>query len=74
MAQGEVCNLESLGLPLMSFDIPDGIFCESFPVEHRGIEKSDLVNSLIFQPWCGSRVEIVSPFIEPIYLFSVAIP
>ena len=32
------------------FDIPDGIFCESFPVENRGIEKSDLVDSLMFQP------------------------
>ena len=50
MARGEVRNLESLGLPLMSFDVPDGIFCESFPFEHRGIEKSDLVNFLIFQP------------------------
>ena len=32
-------SLESLGLPLMSFDVPSGIFCESFPFEHRGIEK-----------------------------------
>ena len=43
-----MCNLESLGLPLMSFDVPDGMEF-FFPVEHRGIEKSDLVNSLIFQ-------------------------
>ena len=43
-------NLESLGLPLLSFDVPDEIFCESFPFKHRGIEKSDLVDSLIFQP------------------------
>ena len=50
MARGEIRNFESHGLALMSFDIPDGIFCESFPVEHRGIEKSDLVDSLIFQP------------------------
>ena len=45
-----MCNLESLGLLLMSLDVPDGIFCESFPFEHRGIEKRDLVDSLIFQP------------------------
>ena len=50
MARGEVRDLESLGLPLMSFDVPDGIFCESFSFEHRGIGKSDLVDSLIFQP------------------------
>ena len=42
--------LEVLGLHIMSFDIPDGIFCESFSFEHRGTEKSDLVDSLIFQP------------------------
>ena len=29
--RGEVRDLESLGLPLMSFDVPFGIFCESFP-------------------------------------------
>ena len=50
-ARGEVRNLESLGLPLMSFDVPDGIFGESFPIEHRGIYKSNLIDSLIFQPW-----------------------
>ena len=50
VARGEVRNLESLGLLPMSFDVPDGIFCESFPFEHRGIEKRDLVDSLIFQP------------------------
>ena len=43
-------DLESLGLPLMSFDVPFEIFCESFPFEDRGIEESDLVDSLIFQP------------------------
>ena len=43
-------NLESLGLLLMSFDVSDGIFCESFPFEHHVNEKSDLVDSLIFQP------------------------
>ena len=52
VAGGEVRNLdlESLGLPLMSLDVPHEIFGESFPFEHRGIKKSDLVDSLIFQP------------------------
>ena len=47
----EVRKLEGLGLLIMSFDFPDGIFCESFSFEHRGIEKSDLIDFLIFQPW-----------------------
>ena len=38
------------------------------------VSKSDLVDFLIFQPWIDSRVEIVSSFNGPIYLFSVAIP
>ena len=50
VARGEVRSLESLGLLPMSFDVPDGIFCESFPFEHHVNEKSDLVDSLIFQP------------------------
>ena len=70
MAQGEVCNLESLGLLLMSFDVPERMFCESFPFEH-------CMWYVILWYFCREfdiRVEIVSLFNELIYLFSVAIP
>ena len=36
-------EVEGLGRLVMGFDVPDGIFCESFPFEHCAIEKSDLV-------------------------------
>ena len=36
-------KLEGLGRLVMGFDVPDGIFCESFPFEHCSIEESDLV-------------------------------
>ena len=73
VARGEVRRLEGLGRLVMGFDVPDGIFCESFPFEHCAIEKSDLVVGYFGREF-DSTVEIVSSFNKPIYHFSVAIP
>ena len=73
VTEGEVRKLEGLGRLVMGFDVQDGIFCESFPFKHRGIEKSDLV-LWYFGREFDSRVEIVSSFNKPIYLFFIAIP
>ena len=73
VARGEVRELEGLGRLVVSFDVQDGIFCESFPFEHCGIEESDLV-LWYFGREFDSRVEFVSLLNKPIYVFSVAIP
>ena len=73
VTEGEVRKLEGLGRLVMGFDVQDGIFCESFHFKHRGIEKSDLV-LWYFGREFDSRVEIVSSFNKPIYLFFIAIP
>ena len=74
MARGEVRNLESLGLPLMSFDVPDGIFCKSFPLNTVVSRKVIWLILWYFSREFDSWVEIVSPFNEPIYLLSLTIP
>ena len=66
VARGEVRRLEGLGRLVMGFDIPNGIFCESFPFEHCAIEKSDLVVGYFGREF-DSRVEIVSSFNKPLF-------
>jgi len=73
MARGEVRWLEVLRRFVVSFDVQDGISCESFPFKHCGIEETDLV-LWYFGREFDSRVEIVSLFNKAIYIFSVAIP